>query len=56
MVEQMHPNLATKIFTMKEYAKKEGDLDIKDPWGYDLATYRKCAAEIEEVVNYILKS
>ena len=54
----MHPELKEKVFTMKEYAKldKNGqDMDIKDPWGYDEFVYRKCASEIEECLEKIVK-
>lgn len=45
---QMYPNLKDKIFTLKEYVglTKDG-VEIKDPWGYDIVTYRFCAAEID---------
>ena len=29
----------------------KNDLDIKDPWGYPIAIYRKCAAEIEDCIE-----
>ena len=54
----LHPELEGKVFTMKEYAKldKNGqDMDIKDPWGYDEFVYRKCAGEIEECLEKIMK-
>ena len=52
-VLQMYPNLKDKVFTLKEYVGNKEDIDIKDPWGYDLHTYRKCAAEIEECLQKI---
>ena len=57
-VISMYPELSDKVFTMKEYAntgKNERDLDIKDPWGYDLEVYRNCAEEISEVIEKIIK-
>ncbi len=54
----LYPQLEGKVFTMKEYAKldKNGqDMDIKDPWGYDEFVYRKCASEIEECLERIVK-
>ena len=33
----------------------EKDKDIKDPWGYDEFVYRKCASEIEECLEKIVK-
>ena len=53
-----YPELKEKIFTLKEYAKmdKNGeDLDIKDPWGYNLNTFRMCAAEISVCIDKIIE-
>ena len=52
-----YPDLASKIYTIKEYADKcstPSDADIKDPWGYDLNAYRICAAEIIVCVDIII--
>ena len=54
----LYPELKGKVYTMKEYAKidKEGqDLDIKDPWGFEEGIYRKCAREIKECLERIIK-
>ena len=55
MVIRMYPELREKTYTMKEYAgyNKE-DLDISDPWGYDIETYRFCAAEIEKCIDLMI--
>ena len=57
--EFMYPNLDGKVFTMKEYVsyhrQYHDDIDIKDPWGYDIETYRSCASEIEECVDLLLQ-
>lgn len=54
----LYPNLKDKIFTLKEYVnyKKEGhnNINIKDPWGFDIETYRACSAEIEECLNLLI--
>lgn len=53
-----YSNLKDKIFTIKEYAgldKSGTDPDIKDPWGYDLNTYRMCAAEISLCIDKIIE-
>lgn len=59
-VLDMYPELKGKVFTMKEYVKYHreyhDDMNIKDPWGYDIETYRFCASEIDECVNKILFS
>lgn len=55
-VGQLYPNLKEKIYTIKEYAGWEGEnLDIKDPWGYDIEIYRFCANEIENCIQKIEK-
>ena len=54
-VISMYPELKDKIYTMKEYAGYDkNDMDIKDPWGYGIEVYRKCAAEIEDCINRIM--
>lgn len=58
-VLDMYPNLDGKVFTMKEYVyyhrQYHDDIDIKDPWGYDIETYRSCVAEIEECIDLLLQ-
>ena len=52
----MYPKLKEKVFTMKEFVSEgdSKDLDLKDPWGYDIEIYRYCAKEIYEIVNKII--
>lgn len=53
-VLHLYPELKGKVYTMKEYAKldKNGqDMDIKDPWGYDLNVYYNCALEIKKCLE-----
>lgn len=53
----MYPELKEKVFTMKEYAQLDNngqDMDIKDPWGYDMNVYQNCAKEIEECLKVII--
>lgn len=56
----LYPHLEEKIFTLKEYVnyKREGhnSVNIKDPWGFDISTYRACAAEIEECLDLLIKN
>ena len=57
-VLDMYPNLQDKVFTMKEYVnfdKENNDINIKDPWGYDIETYRFCAAEIDKCLDLLLQ-
>jgi len=58
IVIHMYPELKEKTYTIKEYAEKGSRVenkDIKDPWGYTLATYRKCASEIETCLEKIIQ-
>ena len=55
-VLNLYPNLKGKVFTMKEYAGYDNNnLDIKDPWGYGIDVYKKCAKEIEECIDKYIK-
>ncbi len=55
MLIQMAPELKNKIYTLKEYTNKnETNLDIKDPWGYDIQTYRRCIAEIDNYLDKLI--
>lgn len=58
-VIDIYPELEEKVFTMKEYVNYDKEhhdnIDIKDPWGYDLETYRSCLAEIDECLELLLK-
>lgn len=57
-VLDIYPELEGKVFTMKEYVNYDREyhdkMNIKDPWGYDIETYRSCVAEIEECINKLL--
>ena len=55
-VIMMYPELKDKVFTIKEYAGFDNnDLDIPDPWGYDIETYRFCAASINKCLQRIIE-
>lgn len=58
-VLDIYPNLNGKVFTMKEYVEYDREyhdkIDIKDPWGYDIETYRSCAGEIDECLELLIK-
>lgn len=52
----MYPELKEKIYTLKEYVKDEKNgVEIKDPWGYDIVTYRFCAAEIDACLDKLIE-
>lgn len=58
LLNHYYPDLTAKVHTMKEYANlcsSPSDTDISDPWGYDLNTYRMCAAEICVCVDKIIQ-
>lgn len=55
-VQQMYPNIKGKIYTMKEYVNpKTENLDIRDPWGYDIETYKFCASEIDTCLDKLIE-
>ena len=58
-VLRIYPELEGKVFTMKEYVGYDREyhdkIDIKDPWGYDIETYRSCIAEIDECLELLIK-
>ena len=58
-VLRIYPELEGKVFTMKEYVGYEREyhdkIDIKDPWGFDIETYRSCVAEIDECLELLLE-
>lgn len=52
----MYPELKEKIYTLKEYVKDDKNgIEIKDPWGYDIVTYRFCAAEIDACLDKLIE-
>lgn len=54
----MYPNLKGKVYTIKEYAgidKNGEDMNIKDPWGYDMNVYMNCVEEIYECIEKIIE-
>ena len=58
-VLDIYPELKDKVFTMKEYVNYNREyhdkINIKDPWGYDIDTYRSCASEIDECLELLIK-
>lgn len=45
----MNIKAADKVFTLYEYVNEEGD--IEDPFGKDLEVYKKCAAQLEDLIK-----
>lgn len=55
-VIRIYPELKDKVHTIKEFAGfDENDLDIPDPWGYDIDTYRFCASTINKCLEKIIE-
>lgn len=58
-----YPGSVGKVYTLKEYVTEEEELDtdklldwdIADPFGGDLETYKKTAAEIEQNLQKLLE-
>lgn len=51
----MYPELKEKIYTLKEYVNDEKNgVEIRDPWGYDIVTYRFCASEIDACLDKLI--
>lgn len=58
VVISMYPNLINKVYTMKEYAELDEDgkdMNIKDPWGYAMETYKRCIEEINMCLEKIIE-
>lgn len=52
-----HPDLADKIFTLKELNEKENNgKDIEDPFGLSIEVYRETRDEIKKNLNFLLKN
>ena len=49
------PEMTDKVFTVKEYAGTMPGLDVHDPYGGDLATYRTTFNELKELINAIIR-
>lgn len=57
MILQQYPNVKEKIFTLKEYVNKQqpndGDLDVIDPIGGNIDTYRATYKELFSLIEKI---
>lgn len=53
---QLYPFKADHIFTLKEYVNPEDpDVDISDPFGGDLLTYRETMQELEHLIDPLIE-
>jgi len=50
-LKQHFPENQEKILTLGELARGDASLDISDPLGYSLETYRRVAAEMNELLR-----
>lgn len=56
VVVKMYPELAEKVYTLKEYVNPKVEYkDIDDPWGLDINTYKFCAKEITENIDKMIE-
>lgn len=55
VVATLYPELIKKTYTMKEFVGYTDSLDLADPWGYTMHTYRKCAQEIYFIIEKIIE-
>ena len=52
---QVFPQVADKTFTLKEYVTESSDLDVLDPFGGDIETYRKTFQELSTLMDGLEK-
>lgn len=53
MLLDMYPEAAGRVFTLAEFAGG-GPADISDPFGQPVAVYRRCAHEIQSLLDKVL--
>ena len=53
-LQHQYPEQKDHIYTLKEYVG-DTQMEIKDPWGYNIVTYRYCAAQIDECLNKLIE-
>ena len=52
-----HPDLADKIFTLKELSERDADSkDIQDPFGLSKKVYRETRDEIKDNLKFLLEN
>lgn len=52
---QVYPQVADKTFTLKEYITESVSLDVLDPFGGDIHTYRKTFQELSALMDELEK-
>ncbi|PAB58309.1 low molecular weight protein arginine phosphatase [Anaeromicrobium sediminis] len=51
---QIIPKISNKIYTLKEYGKVNGDINILDPYGQNVHVYKACRDEINRLLEIII--
>jgi protein arginine phosphatase len=49
------PDAGSKTYSLKEFAKLEGNRDIADPFGGSIEEYRKSFLEIQEAIEKVVE-
>lgn len=49
------PEMTDKVFTLKEFSGAAHNLDVYDPYGGDLATYRTTFNELTELIDLVIR-
>ena len=47
------PNAQSKTYTLKEFARLDGNLDIVDPFGGSIEEYRSAFFDIQEAIEKV---
>lgn len=57
-VKHRYPEIKDKVYTLKEYViydnEQNKDVDIEDPYGFTIDTYRECREQIERSLNKLI--
>jgi protein arginine phosphatase len=54
-IAQNFPKSADKIYTLKEFVGEGENLDVMDPFGGDLGTYRTTYEELEKLIDLAIR-
>ena len=55
MIQQISHDVAHKTFTLKEYVAMDGQVNVQDPYGGDIALYEQTYEELNEAINLLVK-
>lgn len=54
-ITQNFPHAADKVFTLKEFTGKKGNLDVSDPFGGSIDIYRLTFEELDQLIEEAIK-